>query len=214
VRLRARACTAALVLAGCASTPLPPPGPVVTSIAAVAADNDWHTDVCIRGEDAGPWLVALAGRFDSPRFLCFGFGDQHYMVDGDHSTLAMVSAMLPSQAAIVLTPLRDGPATLYGADNAVNLGISRAGADGLVAFLRASIRTDAAGAPIRLGDGPVPGRVFYGATQSYFGLNTCNTWTGSALRSAGIPVQDGALFASDIMPTVRALAAAQAKAPP
>ena len=198
-------------LAGCATTPLPPPGPVVTSIAAVVADNSWHTDVCIRAEESGPALLALVKPGTAARFLCFGFGDEQYMVRHDHGTLTLISAMLPSRGAIVVTPAPDGPAALYGAENTVDLGVSRAGADGLAAFLRASIQTDPAGNPIRLGDGPVPGRVFLAATANYDGLNTCNTWTGSALRSAGIPVKDGALFASDVMVQVRTFAAAQAR---
>ncbi len=206
-----RAAVVCACLAGCATTKLPPPGPVVTSITAVVADNSWHTDVCIRAEDSGPWLLALVKAGGAARFLCFGFGDEQYMVRHDHGTLTLISAMLPSRAAIVVTPAPDGPGALYGADNAVTLGVSRAGADGLAAFLRESIQTDPAGNPVRLGDGPVPGRVFLAATESYDGLNTCNTWTGSALRSAGVPVKDGALFASDVMVQVRTIAEAEAK---
>ncbi len=208
---RALPLVAAALLAGCATAPMPPPGPIATTIAAVVADNNWHTDVCIRGEDAGPWLMALTQGGEVARFLCFGFGDEQYMVGQDHSMLAMISALLPSRAAIVMTPAPNGPGALYGPDNAVSLGVSRAGADGLAAFLRASIQTDGAGKPVRLGEGPVPGRVFYAATNSYDGLNTCNTWTGSALRSAGIPVKNGALFASDVMIQARTIAAAQAR---
>jgi hypothetical protein len=146
--------------------------------------------------------------------LCFGFGLQRFMVEHDHSLLTVLSAALPSRAAIAMTPLPGPPEALFGAENVVSLGISRAGASGLAAFLRASIAADADGTPRSLGDGPVPGRIFYAAATSYYGLNTCNTWTGTALRSAGIPVDDGALFASDVMRQVRPIAAAQAGAQP
>jgi len=211
-RLTAGATALTLTLAAC-TTPLPPPGPVATSLAVVVADNNWHTDVCVRGEDAGPFLLGMLRGFDGARYLCFGFGDKQFMVEHDHSVLTMVSAMLPSQAAVVMTPVRGGPELLYGAENAVIVGISRAGADGLVAFIRASVQTDAAGAPVSLGTGVPDGRIYYAATASYYGLNTCNTWTGTALRTAGVPVDDGALFASDVMRQVRPYAASQAKPP-
>lgn len=199
--------------AGCGTQPpVPPPGPIATSIIVAVADTGWHTDVCLRREDAGPWLAALPRDPAGMRFLCFGFGDEEYMVAHDHSVLAKLRSMLPSEAAIVMTPLRDEPATFFGAENVVPLGISRAGADGVASFIRASMRADAAGHAVALGDGPVPGRIFFAATDSYSGLNTCNTWTGTALRSAGLPVRDGALFASDVLGQVKPLAAAQAKA--
>ncbi len=200
---------ALLLLAGCA-TPLPPPGPVATGLVVTIDDNGWHTDICLRAEDADPWLIGLARDFDNPRFLCFGFGLQRFMVEHDHSLFTVLSAALPSRAAIAMTPLPATPEAMFGADNVVHLGISRTGANGLAAFIRASIRADADGTPKNLGDGPAPGRIFYAAAASYDGLNTCNTWTGTALRSAGIPVEDGALFASDVMRQVRPIAAAQA----
>jgi len=203
-------CVALLLLAGCA-TPLPPPGPVATNIVVTIDDNGWHTDICLHAEDADPWLIGLAKDADNPRFLCFGFGLRRFMVEHDHSLFTVLSAALPSRAAIAMTPLPTTPAAMFGADNVVSLGIGRAGAKGLVAFIRASIQADADGTPQNLGDGPVPGRIFYAAATSYYGLNTCNTWTGAALRSAGIPVDDGALFASDVIRQIRPIAAAQAK---
>ncbi len=209
-RLRAWQCTLVLLLAGCV-TPLPPPGPVATDMVVAVDDDGWHTDICVRAEDADPWLMGLAKNADNPRFLCFGFGLQRFMVEHDHSLFTVLSAALPSRAAIAMTPLPTTPEAMFGAGNVVSVGISRAGVKGLVAFIRASIRTQADGTPENLGDGPVPGRVFYASAASYYGLNTCNTWTGTALRSAGIPVDDGALFASDVMRQVRPIAAAQAK---
>jgi hypothetical protein len=200
-------------LSGCATPPpSPPSGPVATRITVAVADTGWHTDVCIRREDAGAWLLTLPQQPAAARFLCFGFGDKKYMVDHDHSLFATLLSGLPSDAAIVMTPLPDAPATFFGAENVIDVGISRAGAAGLADYVRASIRADAAGKAERLGDGPVPGRLFFAATDLYGGLNTCNTWTGTALQAAGLKIRDGALFASDVTDQVKAIAAAQAEA--
>ncbi len=203
----------AVALAACSATPpMPPPGPVVASIEVV--ERGRHTDVCIRREDADAWVLALAQGFDTTRFICVGFGEREYMVGHDHSTLAMLSALLPSQAALIMTALRDRPGVAFPDGTVVSLGVSGAGLAGLQAFLRTSTQTDAAGSPVRLADGPYPGSVFYAATATYDGLANCNTWTADALRSAGLPVNDAVLFSSEVMRQAQRLAATQAAGRP
>lgn len=202
-----RPCAITLALAACAApVALPPPGPVAGSLAV--AKRGWHTDVCLRREDAEARIAALARGFEDARFLCFGFGERDYMVEQDHGPLTMLSALLPSRATLVATALRDPPATAFGAANVASIGVSRAGLAGFQAFVLESLRTDGAGQPVQLSEDAYRHRdsVFYAATATYDGFYTCNTWTGDALRSAGVPVNDGALFAGDVMRQVRKLA--------
>ena len=50
--------------------------------------------------------------------------------------------------------------------------------------------------------------VFYGATPTYSGFYTCNTWTIDALDKAGLQADPaGVLFASQAMSRVRTIAA-------
>src|SRR6185437_2708186 len=97
-----------LVLAGCATTtPIPSPAPFaessppVTTIAVVR--RDWHTDVCIRNEDAGAAVRALTAGFDGARFLCFGFGERRYVFERDHGVFAALAALFQSRAALLMT---------------------------------------------------------------------------------------------------------------
>jgi hypothetical protein len=217
---------ATFALVACSSSPpVPPPGPIATTIAVV--ERGWHTDVCIRAEDAGPWLLALAHGygFDGEHFLCFGFGERQYVLTRDPGPLATISALLPSRAALLMTVLRDSPGAAFGSSNVVNLGISRDGLTGLQAFLRGAVQTDEAdqpqgnaadkpegnpaGKPVGLGEGPYPGSVFFAASGTYDLFYTCNTWTAAALRSAGLPVSTTVLFAGGVMRQARQLAAPQ-----
>jgi len=219
---------ATLALVACSSTPPdPPPGPVATTIAVV--ERGWHTDVCLRAEDAGPWLLALAHGygFDGERFLCFGFGERQYVLTRDHGPLVTLAALLPSRAALLMTVLRDSPGAAFGSSNVVNLGISRDGLTALQAFLREAVQTDEAdkpqdnptednsdegthvGKPVQLGEGPYPGSVFFAATGTYDLFYTCNTWTASALRAAGLPFNTTVMFAGGVMRQARQLAAPQ-----
>lgn len=197
-----------MLLTGCTNTiPIPSSGPIATTIAVVK--RGWHTDICVRREDASAWIVMLAYGFDGARFLCFGFGERQYVVTRDHGLLALLSALLPSQAALLMTALHDTPDAAFGAANVVSLGVSRVGLTGLEAFMESSTQTDDPGRPIRLGKGPYPGSVFFGATGTYDGLYTCNTWTADALRSARLPVNNHVLFAGNLMYQVQRLATAQ-----
>ncbi|HEX5184171.1 MAG TPA: TIGR02117 family protein [Allosphingosinicella sp.] len=57
----------------------------------------------------------------------------------------------------------------------------------LVGFMRASFRLDARGHTIPLiGRGYGDSDVFYEAVGSYSAFYTCNSWTGAALRAAGV----------------------------
>lgn len=191
-------------LAACSTVPLvPSPGPVTTTI--VVARRAWHTDVCVRSEDAGPRVLALAQGFEGARFLCFGFGERQYVVTREHGVLAALSALLPGQAAVLMTALRDSPAAAFGRSSVVTLGVSDAGLTGLQMFLQHSVQTDATGGPVRLADGPYPGSVFFAATGTYDAFYTCNTWTSDALRSAGLPIRGTVLFARDVMDQARQL---------
>ena len=59
----------------------------------------------------------------------------------------------------------------------------------------------------RIGDGPFPGYVFYGAATTYSGLYTCNTWTIEGLDRAGLHGGAiGVLFAYQAMDRAQAAA--------
>ncbi len=215
-RLAARSATVAysgvlaLTLAACSSIPTQAPSqPVAATITVVK--RGWHTDICVRSTDAGPWLMALAQGYDGTRFLCFGYGERQYVVNRHHDPLTMLRALLPSQGALLLTMLSAPPAAAFSPpDQVLNLGISRAGLSGLQAYLRRSVQTDEHGTPIPLGTGPYLGSVFFAATGTYDLIHTCNTWTARALHAAGLPVSETVLFASGVMHQAQQFATPQA----
>jgi len=212
--LAARAAIALLVtlLPGCAtSTQATASDAPATAIDVV--ERDWHTDVCIRTEDADARLMRLVVGYNGSHFLCFGFGDRHYLLSRERGPMTLLSALLPGAGAILLTVLRDTPAAAFGADNVVRLGVSEQGITQLREFLANAVQTDGSGAPVGLGDGPYPGGLYFGATAQYDGFYTCNTWTADALRTAGIPIHGPVLFADGIMRQIRPAAQAEGGPP-
>lgn len=203
----ARVAIAALItlLSGCAaSTETPAANDPATTIDVV--ERDWHTDVCIRTEDADTHLMRLVVGYEGSHYLCFGFGDRHYLLSRERGPMTLLSALLPGAGAILLTVLRDTPAAAFGTDNVVRLDVGEPGMERLREFLGNAVQTDDAGAPISLGEGPYPGGLYFGATADYDGFYTCNTWTADALRAAGIPILGPVLFADGVMRQVRQIA--------
>lgn len=208
-----RAAIPLALLAGCASpAPMLPPQPLDVRIDVL--QRDWHTDLCLDPRDLTGKLTAVTADFPGARFLCFGFGERQYMLEKDHSALAMLSSLLPSRAVLLVTPLPGPPGEVIVRDkgyfDVVSLRISRAGAANLSDVTWRSIQSDASGAPADLGPGTAKGSRFYAASFTYNAMTTCNTWTGTGLRAAGLPVNDAVIFVDDLMSQVRAVAKAQA----
>lgn len=197
-----------LAFYGCTTAPTAAAMPPAAARIAVV-ERDWHTDICLPTHDADAALMRLATGYAGATFLCFGFGDRHYLISRERGPLTLLSALLPGDGAILLTILRDTPAAAFGQDNVVELDIDAHGIEKLRAFLTGSVQTNDAGDPLGLGDGPYPGGLYFGATARYNGFYTCNTWTADALREAGIPMHGPVLFAEGVMRQVRDLAAAR-----
>ncbi|QGZ56661.1 DUF2459 domain-containing protein [Paraburkholderia acidiphila] len=176
-------------------------GPTRTYVAVV--QRDWHTDICLRVVDVDAWVSALAHEFDNPMVLCFGFGERQYVVERRHDPLTMIGALMPSQATVLMTVLRAPPEVAFGAQNVVEVPVDDAGLAGVQRYLRASLETDASGAPRRLAEGPYVGSVYFAASGTYDAFHTCNTWTARALRSAGLSDVPDVLFAGGLMREVR-----------
>ncbi len=157
----------------------------------------------------GDPLATLAEGFAGAQVLCFGFGERQFFMTPDPGLLTHLSALLPSRSALLMTALRAPADAAFGAGNVVVLHVTPPAEAALRRFLWRSLELDAAGAPVRLADGPYPGSVFWAAVDTYDAFFTCNTWTADGLRAAGLPVGGPVVFAGQVMSQVRQIAARQ-----
>jgi hypothetical protein len=157
----------------------------------------------MRKDDVNAWVASLARGFDGASVLCFGFGEKRFMVQGRHDPLTMLGTLAPSEAAVMMTVLRGTPEAAFGAQNVVEVPVDDAGLASMQRYLRASIETDAAGAPRLLAGSPSENSVYFAASGTYDAFHTCNTWTARALRSAGIADVPDTLIASSLMRELR-----------
>lgn len=198
----------------CACTPpIPPvtlPAPADDVILYVI-ERGWHSDIGLPADEITGPLTGLAQRFPGVRFLTFGFGERQFLLARRATLGGMLSAMLPSRSALLMTALDASPEAAFGAEHVVPLHVSRAGLTRIEAAVWQEIDKTPAGEPIGLGDGPYPGSVYFAALGTYDAFDTCNTWTAEMLHAGGMPVPaDGVLFVGQIMGMARAIAAQQA----
>jgi len=166
-----------------------------------------HTDIGLMAADLSGPLAAFRRVFPAATSILFGFGDRSFITTRRKWAGDWLLALLPGRGAILVTGLRTAPDTAFGTANAVRLRVSAAQLAGIEAYLAASFDY-AQGAPAWIGNGPYLGSLFYASPRGYDLLDTCNTWTASALRAGGLaePVAF-TLFATQAMHGARRLRA-------
>ncbi len=211
-RIRIACLAFALLLPGCATPPAQQSAPDDKIVYVIG--RGWHTDIALPVEDiAGP-LAVLERDFPGVRVLSFGFGERQFLINRKTDVITMLAALLPSRSALLVTALRTSPEQAFGAGHVVALRVSHAGLARIEAAIWQEIERTAANEPVRLAEGPYGGSVFYGATGTYDGFHTCNTWTANVLQVGGLPVAaSGVLFASQVMGAARWIRTQQAAAP-
>lgn len=213
-RLRVPIAAAAFVLALTACSSLPPrtagtSAPAQATIYVIR--RAWHIDVGFDAQALTPPLAALRADFPGARYLSIGFGDRHYLLSHHHE-LALLGALWPGPALLLVTGLKASPAEAFGAAQVIALPVTRAQLEAAQRHVWASLVTQQ-GAVSVYARGPYPGSLYYPAAERYSALHTCNTWAAETLHAAALRVHHaGVLFAGQLWGQVRRLQAAPAGA--
>ena len=170
----------------------------------------WHTDIGLPVEEIIAPLAVVNNAFAGARFLTFGFGEQQFAMSRHETFAGMLNALLPSRSVLLMTGLKTSLQAAFGRSNVVALNISRAGLLQMEDAIWQELEHTSMDTPVLLADGPYPGSIFYKATDTYYGLFTCNTWTAKMLLLSGLPMPvTGILFSGQVMGMARWLAVRQ-----
>jgi uncharacterized protein (TIGR02117 family) len=161
-----------------------------TGVRIYVAENGVHTDLILPASAEGvEWgdLIRPADLAD-PRqaglsHLVFGWGDRDFYLNTPSWDQVKPGRVFAALAGMGSTVLHVGHLADPGGAARVRAIVLRPDEyRRLAAFVRA---TFAGGAPVR---GYGASDAFYPAKGGYSILNTCNEWTGGALRSAGVRI--------------------------
>jgi uncharacterized protein (TIGR02117 family) len=173
----------------------------------------WHTDLGFSAGDLPLPLAALRAQFPAARYLLFGFGDRHYLVNHDRGMGGLVGALWPGQGVVLVSGLAGTPEQAFGADSVIRLTLSAAQARRLEHFVWNTLGRSGGVAEV-LAVGPYDASFYYAATPRYSAVNTCNTWTAAALKAAGLPLHSvGVEFSSQVWRQVRRIEQEQKNCP-
>ncbi len=137
----------------------------------------------------------------NPEYVAIGWGDRGFYLNvpewKDLSFgIAFKALFLPSETAMHIT-YTGKPKT---GSLCKRTSITPAQYETLIKFIGAAVRTNETGRAVRI---PAPGYFesdgFYEANGSYNFIGTCNTWTGTGLRQAGVRMGLWTPLASGVM---------------
>lgn len=197
------------MLAGCAWSPVQPyagDAPALETISVIA--GGWHTEIGMPASAMTGSLSALSRVSPGSQYFVFGWGQRDFYMARSPGFGAVLEAVVPSPAVMLVIPMSIHPSEFFAADTTVfTIPVSRAGLERLSQFLAGYIEMDSNHVVRRLGEGPYPGSSFYASRGTYSLANTCNTWTAEALRVSGLPVNPaGVLSAGQVVDQVKRLA--------
>jgi hypothetical protein len=155
----------------------------------------WHIDIGVAVQALTPALRPAQAQMPQAKYLLFGFGDRRYLTARSQRFDALIAALRPGAALILLTGLPDTPQDAFGVQAVRTLRLRPEQMQALQGFIGQTLAHSQAGVvPVQAG--PYAGSTYLAALPRYSGLHTCNTWAAQALHAAGLPVHArGVVFA-------------------
>lgn len=177
-------------LVGCAGMPPKQNIPVSnTKHTVYFIYRGWHTSILLDAKLLAAKNPQLASELEGQTYARIGWGDGDYFTGKNKSTVAAARALIASgYSAVQLLAYDNEPFAEIPADTLVPLAITEEGMDKLVTYLGSSIALDSHGKPVYLSAYGDSMGTFFQSKDHYSVFSNCNTWSGNALRAAGLPV--------------------------
>lgn len=177
-------------LVGCASLPSTKNIPAANAKHTIYfIYRGWHTSILLDAKLLAAQNPQLAADLKGQKYARIGWGDGDYFTGKNKSAMTAAKALVASgYSAVQLLTYDYEPFNEIPAETLVPLAITDEGMQKLMSYLGGSIAIDQQGKPVRLpAFGDAMG-AFFQSKDHYSVFSNCNTWSGNALRAAGLPV--------------------------
>ena len=179
------------LVAGCAGPVqgLYPPGAGEPIRPIYVINHGWHTGIAVRRADIPEGVWPQHRDLRASEYVEVGWGNRDFYLAPEGTVwLALKAAVWPAPGVLHVVGF-DGPVErFFGGREIVQVLVSDRGFHQLAVGIQDAYAKDDAGTPIVVGPGQYANSRFYVAREKYYLLKTCNTWTVTALRAAGLPV--------------------------
>lgn len=179
-----------LIMTGCTSLPKGNTIPIInTKHTIYFVYRKWHTSIILDAKQLAIQSPKLAEDVRGEKFARIGWGDGDYFTGKSKTWVSATSALVASHySALQLLTYDDDFLNEIPSDTVVPLAISDRGLQQLIQYIDNSVAVDEKKSALRLQAYVADTGVFFQATEHYSFFNNCNTWSGQALRLAGLPV--------------------------
>ncbi|MGR9085714.1 MAG: TIGR02117 family protein [Gammaproteobacteria bacterium] len=155
----------------------------------LVTNHGWHTGLIIPARHLNALIPEFEDRFASAAYYELGWGDQDFYQAREIATGLAVQALFWSTgAAIHVVAVPGDPREYFSGSEILEICIDEPGLNSLKAFLANSFAPGIHGQVVELSKGIYRESRFYAGTGRYSLLNTSNTWTAKALKSAGVAI--------------------------
>ena len=148
-----------------------------------------HSGIVVKQSDIPKKLWIEKEAFSNYELIEVGWGDrEYYMAQNATSGLAMKAIFLPTSSVLHVVGVNNPVQAFFPGSKVIAFRVTVEGIVNLCQFIDNSYKRDHDRSSAYLGKGKYGYSKFYSAKGSFYVFNTCNTWSGRALRSAGIPI--------------------------
>ncbi|NQW11813.1 MAG: DUF2459 domain-containing protein [Alphaproteobacteria bacterium] len=149
----------------------------------------WHTGIVLPVDAIDPAVLPEIRDLQGAGWIEFGWGDAAFYRDPDPDIATYLSAAFVDTPAVMhVVGLPVPPAHYFPKAEVVEVSLTDAEHDRLVAYLSGSFDRRGQAKARTVGKGLYPNSLFYDATGRFSLSNTCNTWVVRGLAHAGLPI--------------------------
>lgn len=157
-----------------------------------------HSGIVVKQSDIPKKLWFEKKDFPNYELIEVGWGDrEYYMAKKATSGLGMKAIFLPTSSVLHVVGANSPILEFFPDSKVIEFMVTVEGIVNLCQFIDNSYMRDNHRNSFYLGIGKYGYSKFYLAKGTFSLFNTCNTWSGRALRSAGIPIRTFLLVSAD-----------------
>jgi len=172
--------------------------------------HGWHTGLSLQASDIDFARWPALPHPARARHIEVGWGERdYYPAPGFNLWYGFKALFWPTASTLHVTGFDEPPRRSFPMSEVVELRVSRAGFERLLAYIASSFEQDAAPlAPSLYASG-----AFYPSHEKFHLFKTCNVWVARGLREAGIEVRPS-LTPEGLVAQLRPLASRPGFSPP
>ena len=149
-----------------------------------------HSGIVVKQSDIPKELWFEKKDFPNHELIEVGWGDrEYYMAKEVTSGLGMKALFLPTSSVLHVVGFNSPIQDFFPDSKVFEFMVTAEGVVNVCQFIDNSYKRDSHQNSFCLGKGNYGDSKFYSAKGTFSWLNTCNTWSGRALKSAGVPIR-------------------------